>query len=186
MPLPTTPSPPYFRLPTTLEASKAAPRPAFQAPLQELFEGEWYMLQSSNSFWKDKRNVRLQYTSNGSYIEDKALYQMMGSDAVKSMDGKDTPSDTELGVFTWRGKGLLRVASAQWEVLCFTSRPEGGDWMLVYAHKSIFTSPALNLLCRTKGAISTLDLTCIKTWLQEVEDDKFQQTVAAMIDIAQQ
>ena len=144
------------------------------------------MLKSSNTFWKDKRNIRVRYTSTGSHIEDRAFYQTMTSDAVKTMDGKDTPSEDETGMFTWQGKGLLRVASARWEVLCFTARPESGDWMLVYVHKCVFTSAAVNLMCREKGGVSSMDLGCIDEWLGGITDVGFQQVVGAMIDVLQQ
>jgi hypothetical protein len=128
----------------------------------------------------------MRYTATRFHIEDQAFYQTMTSDAVKSMDGKDTPSENETGIFTWQGKGLLRIASARWEVLCFTSRPENGDWMLVYAHKSIFTSPAVNLMCRKRGGVSLVDLEHINAWLNGIADDKFQQAVGGMVDIVQQ
>ncbi|KAF2639262.1 hypothetical protein P280DRAFT_454449 [Massarina eburnea CBS 473.64] len=186
MSLSRTPSLPHFRLPTNLIESTSVPKSTFQAPLQDLFEGEWYMIRSSCSFWKDKRNVRLKYTSASSHIDDRASYQTVTSDAIKCMDGRDTPSDSETGIFTWQGKGLLRVASARWEVLCFTSRPNTGDWMLVYTHKSIFTSPSVNLMCRNKVGISSSDLSHIEYWLRGVSDGRFQQEVNAMVDIIQQ
>jgi hypothetical protein len=184
-----TPSPPHFRLPTDLTtSSKTTPIPAFQAPLQDLFEGDWYVIRSSINFWKDKRNVRFRYTPASSYMENQASYQTMTSDTIKSMSWRDTPSETETGIFTWRREALLRtrVASAKWEVLCFTSRPSKGDWMLIYVHKSMFVSPGLNLLCRNKEGPSSADMSCIEQWLRGVSDDRFQQTVDAMVDVTQQ
>jgi hypothetical protein len=119
-------------------------------------------------------------------MDDQAFYQLMTSDAVKSMDGKDTPSDDGTGIFTWQGKGFLRIASAKWEVLCYTPRLGDGDWMLVYAHKSIFTSPAVNLMCRKKGGVSPADRECITEWLQGIQDEKFQAAVKGMVDIVQE
>lgn len=128
----------------------------------------------------------MQYTTTGTQIDDQAFYQTKGSDAIKSMDGKDTPSETEIGIFTWQGKGLMRIVSARWEVLSYTSRPESGDWMIVYAHKSIFTAPALNLMCRERGGVSSLDMDYINEWFGRIEDESFQQTVAKMVDIVQE
>ncbi|KAF2268883.1 hypothetical protein CC78DRAFT_454201, partial [Lojkania enalia] len=62
-----------------------------------------------------------------------------------------------------QGRGLLRIASARWEVLSFTSYPETGDWMLVFTHKSIFTSPAVNLMCRNKGGFCESELKSLES-----------------------
>lgn len=141
------------------------------------------MIRLSNRFWKDKRNVRLKYTAAGSYIDDEAFYQTMSSEAVKSMVGKDTQCDGTMGVYLWQGKGLLRVASARWEVLSFTPRTNCRDWMLVFAHGSIFTSPAINLMCRDRVGLDGDDLLFVDEWLAGVPNDKFQMAVHEMADI---
>lgn len=183
MALSTTGSGPHFRPPSN--GSHYTPPLGFQAPFEDLFVGDWYMIRSSNGFWKDKRNIRLNYTHAGSHIEDQAFYQLMGSDTVKALVGKDIPSKDEIGVYTWQGKGLLRVASARWEVLCMTSRPEG-DWMLVFQYKSIFTSPAINLMCRAKVFPKESDLQALEEWLPSVENPEFQKAVHGMVDIKQE
>lgn len=146
------------------------------------------MVRSSNAYWKDKRNVRLNYApaSSGSYIADQSIYQTMNSDAVKVKNGWDTPCEGEVGAYVWQGKGFLRVASARWEVLCFASRPGIGDWMLIFQDKSIFTSPAISLLCRNKAGPTDADLQQIDGWLQGVEDEKFQEVVRGMANIKQE
>ena len=143
------------------------------------------MIRSSNTFWKDKRNVRLNYTPLSNHIDDRVCYQTMTSDVVKFLDGKDIPSDSAIGIYTWQGKGFLRIASARWEVLSFTSRPETGDWMLVFAHKSMFTSPAVNILCRNQGGLCESDLQSLETWIPSVEDASFQQAARGLVNIKQ-
>lgn len=178
-------SPPHIRAPSYILPCKSSPD--FQAPVEDLFKGSWFLIRSCNTFWKDKRNVRLEYTPapTGSHIEDQAFYQTMGSDTFKSMDGRDTQCEGEVGTYIWQGKGFMRIASARWEVLCFTSRPESGDWMLVFAYKSIFTAPAINLLCRSKTGLTDSDMRYLEQWLQGVKDDQFQRAVRGMVYIQQ-
>ncbi|KAF2464154.1 uncharacterized protein BDR25DRAFT_243076 [Lindgomyces ingoldianus] len=147
----------------------------FQAPLEELFLGEWFMIRSSNGFRKDKRNVRCQYTATASHIEDEAFYQTVNSDTVKSVVGKDTACEGNVGVYSWQGKGLLRVASARWE-----------DWMLVFAHQSIFTSAAINLMCRSQDGLNEEDMRLVEGWLSSVAENKFRQIVSNLADIKQE
>ncbi|KAF2196547.1 hypothetical protein GQ43DRAFT_445009 [Delitschia confertaspora ATCC 74209] len=176
----------HFRSPSHVSGIKPMSASEFQAPLEELFLGDWYMIRSSNAFWKDKRNIRLSYTQSASYVDDRAFYQTMNSDAVKSMDGKNISVDGAVGIYNWQGKGLLRVVNARWEILCFTSRPSNGDWMLVFMQKSLFTSPSVHLLCRQKGGISETDMKQVEEWLPQVQDEKFQQAVKEIADIRQE
>ncbi|KAF2499671.1 hypothetical protein BU16DRAFT_557983 [Lophium mytilinum] len=187
MSLPTLFPRPHFRPPSTALHLKPTSLPSFQAPLSDLFTGDWFILRSSNPFWKDKRNVRLHYNPapSGSHIEDTACYQTMISDTVKIVVGKDTPVDGETGTYTWQGKGLLRVARGRWEILSFTAR-DGGDWMLVFAHKTLFSASAINLLCRRKEGLSKEDLGEVEEWLNGVEDEKFQQAARGVFDIKQE
>ncbi|KAF2810487.1 uncharacterized protein BDZ99DRAFT_364773, partial [Mytilinidion resinicola] len=112
------------RPPSTAPQSKPASLPSIQAALSDLFAGDWYLVRSSIPFWKDKRNVRLNYNlaPSGSHIDDTASYQPVTSNTVKTLVGKNTLVDGETGTYTWQGKGLLRVASGRWEVLSFTAR----------------------------------------------------------------
>ncbi|KAF2691973.1 hypothetical protein K458DRAFT_425819 [Lentithecium fluviatile CBS 122367] len=186
MSLSTTPNHPHFRIPSYIADSKPKHTSTFQAPLEDAFLGEWYMIRSSNNFWKDKRNVRLQYTTAGSHIEDRAFYQTTSSEAIKSIVGKDTRSEEGVGVYVWQGKGLLRVASSQWEVLSFTARSGGRDWMLVFAHPSIFTAAAINLMCRRKEGLGEEDMQAVEEWLGTVGENRFRQAVVGMVDIKQE
>jgi hypothetical protein len=174
---------PKFRLPTHLADSSSAPEPTSATDLQAFIEGDWFLIKSSNTFWSDKKNVRQNYTKTASYIENTASYQPKSSDAIKSLNGKDTPSASAPGSFTWQGKGLARLASLHWEVLSATSRPEGADWMLAYVQKSMFSAAAINILCRERDGVSEGDMKCIGEWLAGVKDEKFQQTVAGLVDI---
>lgn len=180
------PPPPPLFCPPSILSNTSAPQRIIQSPLQNAFAGDWFLLRSSNPFWTDKRNVRIRYTNTATHIDDQAFYQLMTSDTIKCMEGKDTPSDDGTGIFTWQGKGFMRIASANWEVLSFTSRLDDGDWMLVYAHKSIFTSPAVNLMCRKKAGVGATDMQCIRDWMAGIKHERFQGAVERMVDIVQE
>jgi hypothetical protein len=175
---------PHFRPPSHVLSSKQTS--LFQAPLEDLFMGDWYLIRSSNNIWKDKRNVRMNYTAAGPHIEDRAFYQPLNSDVFKSIDGRDTADEDGVGLYTWQGKGWLRVASTRWEILSFTSRPNNGDWMLVFSHKTIFAGAAANLMCRNQQGPSESDLKHISNWIPQVEDPMFQQAMRGMVPIVQE
>lgn len=144
------------------------------------------MIRSSNPFWKDKRNVRLNYTVTGTQFTNCAYYQAMNSDTVKTMEGTDTPADAASEIYTWRGKGFLRLTSAKWEILIFQARNGGADWVLMFAHKNVFTAPAVNLMCRQKNRISENNIKEIERWFATVDSKDFQSTVKSIADIKQE
>lgn len=66
--------------------------------------------------WRDKRNVRILYTRlPGDKLDDVATYQSQRSPELQRVHGIDRPRKD--GSYTWRGKGMLQVASSRWEVL---------------------------------------------------------------------
>ncbi|KAH7096040.1 hypothetical protein FB567DRAFT_48068 [Paraphoma chrysanthemicola] len=179
------PHPPQFREPILPGTSNPTTTNPTQTSIQDRILGTWFLIRSSNPFWKPKLNIHIEYTPVSAHISDRAFYQTTPSSAIKSIDGKDTPATDGSDTFTWQGTGFMRIASAKWEVLSFTTR-EGGDWMLVYVHKSMFTPAAVNLMCRTKGGVSETDREFVRVWLEGVRDEGVRGAGAGMVDILQE
>ncbi|KAG9096002.1 hypothetical protein FRC07_011002, partial [Ceratobasidium sp. 392] len=69
---------------------------------------------------------------------------------------QDAPKDAPEGFrpaasYHWRGKGLLKVASSQWQVLGYDER---AGWAVTYFSKTLFTPAGLDLYVRDPGAVS--------------------------------
>ena len=185
-------APPHFRPPSHIMANNkpTSTSPSlygFQAPLEDLFMGDWYLIRTSNPFWKDKRNIRITYSSDGpSTFSDRAFYQPLNSSAVKSVDGRDTVVDDAVGVYMWQGKGLMRVQGAKWEILSFNKRMGGADWMMVFTQKNLFQPSTMQIYCRSRKGPSEIDLRYIEEWASQVLDPMFQQAMRGLFDVLQE
>ncbi|KAJ4304992.1 hypothetical protein N0V90_000520 [Kalmusia sp. IMI 367209] len=176
------PSSTPFRPPSTLSSGTSSP-PTFQAPPDDLFFGEWHMQRTSNSHWKDKKNVRMSYTPAHS---DAFIAQSKKTSATTTISGSNMPVENETGVFAWQMKGLLRFIGAKWEILAWKASEDGRPaWMVTYAHKTIFTAAAVDVSCKPKGGISEVDMREIEGLLAGVQDAGFQKTVKEMFDVEQ-
>lgn len=105
---------------------------------------------------------------------------------VKSMQGKTTPVPDAVATFSWQGKGLLRLFGAKWEILGYNETgEEGRSWMMTFTHKTMFTSPAVNVVCRSRNGLSDADFRQVEGWLTAIKDDVFQKAVQDMFTISQ-
>jgi hypothetical protein len=172
-----------FRLPSTLSTAESPQQASFEISSANDFLGDWYMIRTSNTFWKDKRNVRMNYNEGG---DDRFFYQAMSSGAIKSVEGRNTPVQDAIATFAWQGKGLLRLFGAKWEILALEASPEEGPaWMITFQHKTMFTSPAVNLACRSKDGMSNKDLRLVEDWLAAVQDNTFRKATQDMFEVTQ-
>ncbi|KAI9705087.1 MAG: hypothetical protein M1836_006870 [Candelina mexicana] len=155
--------------------------------------GQWYIWQSTSSHWGDKRNVTLTYsalpsTSNNTtttqpQLDDQITYQSRDSRKLQTIRGTDTRSTTDPAIWTWRGKGLLRFVTNQWEILGYggmgsgeegmasgekeeEADEEGVGWFVVFAEKSIFTPAVVNLCTRGKAGLGAEELEELKLFLK--------------------
>ena len=65
------------------------------------------------------------------------------------MRGVDTPHPSHPAAYGWRGKGWLKIASSQWEVL--GSGEEEGGWAVTFFQKTLFTPIGIDVYARKKG-----------------------------------
>jgi len=127
--------------------------------------GTWFVAHSTLPLWKDKRNVRITYglhASNPAKIVDTVHYQSLTSSSPHTIAGMDTASSkpSQPCVFTWRGRGLLSLTTAHWEVLgwgkTIASSPdeEADEWMCTYFAKTMFTPAGIDFYSRRRGGLS--------------------------------
>lgn len=139
------------------------------------FVGQWYITQTTSPVWKDKRNVVLTYSvlSHASddtrpRLDDLITYQTLDSQKSQTMRGTDTPSPSNPGGWTWRGTGLLKLVTSQWEILGHSQNPAAeneGGWMVVFAQKSLFTPAVVNICTRNKTGMGNEQLQAVKAFL---------------------
>jgi hypothetical protein len=131
--------------------------------------------------WNGKQNVRITYrkiegqTTSGSKrmpdLDDLVEYQKAGATKVSSVRGVSRPVDvdgTGHGLaYSWRGKGWLKIASSNWEILGWgkeearAGHPEG-DWVVTYFSKTLFTPAGLDIYCRSNRPLADVTLKTIK------------------------
>lgn len=180
-----------FKLPSTI-ASPADPQQSADTPFKiNDFLGQWYLVRTSNTFWKDKRNVRMEHTESG---HDRFFYQAVKSDGggrgrggIKTMEGRNTPVPDAVSTFSWQGKGLLRLFGATWEILGYNEMGEAGrSWMITFQHKTMFTSPAVNVACRSPDGFNDADRQQVEDWLIGLGEETFTTAVQGIYTIAQE
>jgi hypothetical protein len=63
-------------------------------------------------------------------------------------------------------------------------------WMITFQHQTMFTSPSVNLACRSKNGISERGQRLVEDWLagkvQDNNNNTFKKAAQAMFDIIQE
>ena len=149
--------------------------------------------------WKSNRNVVITYnpivkskdTSGTSVssprelsttkVDDLVTYQPISSNKLKTVKGVDTPHITVPGAYQWRGKGWLKVASSQWEVLGWGE--EDGGWVVTFFQKTLFTPAGIDVYARRKGGLSADLLDKIRDEMKRVGDHEFAKLTKEMFEI---
>ncbi|KAG9095385.1 hypothetical protein FS749_010543 [Ceratobasidium sp. UAMH 11750] len=138
------------------------------------FMGKWHVVQSTLPLWKSRCDVTITYTplvsaapsttpdSDPIRFDDIVEYRSRSSSPGSSRSkvvGVDTlqpaPSGAPEGYrpaasYHWRGKGLLKIASSQWQVLGYDER---AGWAVTYFSKTLFTPAGLDVYVRDPGAV---------------------------------
>lgn len=172
-----------FRIPSILAApplSNDAPSTTTPDPAYINHVGDWFLVLTSNSFWKDKSDVRMHYTATG---EDYFAYKPARSMSEKLMEGRNTPEAKSPETFLWAGKGLLRLFTVRWEILGAEERMDEAGWLLTFQHKTIFTAPALNISCKNKAGPDDRTLESIKDWVMGLGDEALSKAVMELYPI---
>jgi len=169
---------------TTVEAT---------APSFEWISGTWNVSYTTLPFWEDKQNVRITYakvdpsadsTSKMPDLDDHVQYQKKGSTKDSSINGISRPvqvDGTPFGtVYSWRGKGWLRMISSDWEILGWgkdEGAEEPNDWVVTCFSKTLFTPAGVDIYTRTKSNLSSGTLEQIKKALEGLADDDWAKMV---------
>lgn len=173
------------RLPMALQAVPADHTP----PTTAWLNGTWHVTHSSLSLWNDKRNVKLNYkllepAADGSArLEDRAEYQALTSDKVKTIHGVDTATGNT-GSWDWRGNGWLKVAgTSHWEILGYGDLEGGNSWALTYFSKTLFTAAGMDIISRNKGGLPAEVVEQIRKSLETLEDEDLKKIAASLVDV---
>jgi hypothetical protein len=169
-----------------------------QAPTFEWLSGTWTVSYTSLPLWNDKQNVRISYakvdpsasTDKMPDLDDSVLYQKLGQSKDSSVYGISRPVEIE-GVpfgmaYSWRGKGWLRVATSQWEVLGWGKDEEAetpNDWVVTSFSKTLFTPAGLDIYTRTKESLSAVTLAKIKEQLEGLADEDWSAMVKSIYEV---
>ncbi|KAJ9614449.1 hypothetical protein H2200_002585 [Cladophialophora chaetospira] len=169
-----------FRPPT----SSAAPSEDFEPPAISWLQGKWHVTHSTLPMWKKNKNVTITYTSlpqNAELLDDLVEYQPVNSNKQKKVEGIDTPDASARGAYSWRGKGLLKIASSHWEVLGYGD--EDGGWAVTYFQKTLFTPAGIDVYARQKAGLSETLLEQVKQELRAVQDDNVKKLADTIFPI---
>jgi hypothetical protein len=161
-----------FRPPST----SSAPSGNFVPPDVSSLQGKWYVTHSTLPMWKKNQNVTITYTPlphNAELLDDLVEYQPLDSDKQKKVEGIDTPDAHTKAAYSWRGKGLLKIASSHWQVLGHGE--EDGGWAVTYFQKTLFTPAGIDIYARQSGGLSEKLLEQIKSELRAVQDQNVQK-----------
>lgn len=100
-------------------------------------------------------------------------------DKVKRVEGVEKPDPKIPSAWTWRGKGLLAIASSHWEVLGWGERPllavgDMGDgverWAVTWFAPTVFTQEGVDIYSDRREGLSKETVDGIIKALKELRD----------------
>ena len=137
--------------------------------------------------WKKSRNVTITYTplkgSPGAW-DNLVSYQALDSDKNKTVHGLEHPDPEVSAKWKWRGKGVLMIASSQWEILGY-GEGEGG-WAVIFFEKTLFTPAGIDILARQKAGLSSDLMQRIKAEMRQVDDRGFNEQADKIFAVKQE
>jgi hypothetical protein len=182
-----------LRPPTFSAASQPA---TFQNPSIAWLTETWHVTHSTLPLWKDKKNVRIQYTpldpsspsipkDQTDRIDDLVTYQKANGDKVSEVRGVDKAANpNSRGEWDWRGKGWLMIASSHWEVLGWGEEESSGNkWVVTMFAKTLFTPAGLDIYSQARTGIKAETLADIKAALIVVNDADVKKMAGELFEI---
>ena len=150
--------------------------------------------------WKNKRNVRIQYTplepsspsiakENTDRLDDLVSYQGLNSDKVSTVHGVDKvassgTSGTSRGEWDWRGKGLLMIASSHWELLGWGEEEgTGNKWVVTMFAKTLFTPAGIDVYSKDRAGLKPETVEGIERALEGIEDADVKKLASQVFEI---
>ncbi|EKG12456.1 hypothetical protein MPH_10413 [Macrophomina phaseolina MS6] len=180
------PKPLTLRRPSNHLGALTPPPPSF-------FAGRWHITHSTLPIWRDKRNVTITYhlrpspdSSTPPQLDDVVEFQTQSGEKVKQVKGTQSerdPSGKEGASWNWHGKGLIKVASAHWELLGWGGEDEDDQWMVTYFVKTVFTPEGINVYSRRPGGTSEELLEEIQRALVMTEHPGLERLAAELYEI---
>ncbi|KAK1815115.1 hypothetical protein LTR12_010454 [Friedmanniomyces endolithicus] len=184
--------------------SAANPPPGYQSPTLSWLTETWHVTHSTLPMWKNKRNVRIQYTplppSTGSNsaasetdrIDDLVTYQSLTGDKVTTLHGVDKLSTTTStgsngeakDAWDWRGKGWLKIAGSHWEVLGWGEEvATGNKWVVTEFAKTLFTPAGVDVYSQRPEGLQQVTLEGIKRALEGTGDENVKRMAVELFEI---
>lgn len=102
---------------------------------------------------------------------------------MKGTQSERDPSCKESASWSWRGKGLIRVASAHWELLGWGGEGEQDQWMVTFFEKTVFTPEGVNVYSRRPGGTSGEFLDEIQKSLVMTEHPSLERLAAELYEV---
>lgn len=144
--------------------------------------------------WKSKSNVRIKYTTlpvqgdAPADFDDLVEYKKLAGGTDSTVHGVSKAVNVpELGpgwAYSWRGKGLLVIASSQWEILGWgEDAGAGSSWVVTYFGKTLFTPAGLDIYSRAKDGLSEGIVTSIKAELAKLDDPSLKSLADSVFEV---
>ena len=86
---------------------------------------------------KKKKKIQIIHTplkSPPGALDDLVEYSPIDGHKYKSVCGIDTPDPARHAMDSWKGRGLLKIASSHWEVLGYGD--DEGGWIVTFSAQS--------------------------------------------------
>jgi hypothetical protein len=170
-----------------------------QPPTFTWLSRTWHVSYSTLPMWKGKQNVHITYSLSGVMSSDQSKMpnlmdhvesQKAGQEKVSHIHGISRPVEVESVPFglayTWRGNGLLKLISSNWEILGFgtdSSSAEPNDWAVTCFSKTLFTPAGIDIYTSTKASLSEATLEAIKAALAKLHDDSFNSLATSLFEV---
>ncbi|GAA5973127.1 hypothetical protein JCM11641_006281 [Rhodosporidiobolus odoratus] len=144
--------------------------------------GRWCVIASTLPLWRNKRDVTITYsaipgepaTTFDDSVEFSYSLPMLGwrKSEVKGVDRLEEDVEGNGARWKWRGKGLLKISTSQWQLLGHSLGPPSAsdpsssgsadpssslgnpDWVVTYFSSTLFTPAGLDIYARTPDALS--------------------------------
>ena len=168
----------------------------YQSPTISWLTESWHVTHSTLPMWKNKRNVRIQYTPIDSSspsisnddtdrLDDLVTYQSLDSDKVQTIKGIDTCSSQgdARGEWDWRGKGWLKVASSHWEILGWGNDSTGNKWAVTAFAKTLFTPAGIDIYSKDRCGLTEETLGSIKLALADIDDEVVKELTGQLFAV---
>lgn len=170
--------------------------------------GTWHICASSLPMWRNKRNVRVEYTRiTGDKLDDIVSYQNRDATTIRKLHGVDRPKKN--GSFSWRGKGRMSVASSRWEILGWSggggsqsAGTAGHDgvvevaaapapaenteqWIVTYYARTLFTEAGVDIYARKSSGLKPDTLRKLKLAINRLggRETEFGRIAEGIVDV---